>query len=157
MRRDACLVHRRHARVDVVLGAFAALHEGAVAARDHPHDHLGWCAEGRGALARVEHAEASGRSGAYVDEPPAALQRGHHQVDRAREFRADGPDRRRHRCILRVDQFDDLERGRDVDALGLGVTLLGEPRVAEVGDGHDGGRMAPSEHYPGRPQAAVRT
>ncbi len=104
-----------------------------------------------GVVPLAEHAESPGRPGADVDEPPAALERGHHEIDRARQLGAHGPYGRRHGRILRVDQFDDLERGGDVDALGLGVALLGEPRVAEVGDGHDGGRMAPTFPLPWAP------
>src|SRR5207249_8152351 len=47
------------------------------------------------------------------------------------------------RRVLRVQEVDDFERRRDVDTLGAGVALLGEPRVAVVGNSHEGRRMAP--------------
>src|SRR5438445_560126 len=56
-----------------------------------------------------------------------------------------GVHRRRHGRIFHVDQVHDFERRRNVDALGAGIALLGEPRVAVVGRGagHEGCRMAP--------------
>src|SRR5437773_1213940 len=48
-----------------------------------------------------------------------------------------------HRRHPRVQEVDDFERRRDVDTLGAGVALLGEPRVAVVGNSHEGRRMAP--------------
>src|SRR5207247_11306066 len=48
-----------------------------------------------------------------------------------------------HRRVLPVQEVDNFERRRHVDALSAGVALLGEPRVAVVGNGHEGCRMAP--------------
>src|SRR5213595_488794 len=140
---DAHLIHRRHPRVHVVLGAFAALHQRRVAARDHPDHHFRRRAERRRAFARVEHAEASGSPGADVDEPPPPAERAHHEVDGTGQLAAHRAHRSRHRRVLRVQEVDDFERRRDVDTLGAGVALLGEPRVAVVGNSHEGRRMAP--------------
>src|SRR5439155_40043 len=88
-------------------------------------------------------AEASGSPGADVDEPPPPAERAHHEVDGTGQLAAHRAHRSRHRRVLRVQEVDDFERRRDVDTLGAGVALLGEPRVAVVGNSHEGRRMAP--------------
>src|SRR2546426_10964160 len=127
----------------VVLGPLAALHEGVVAAGDAPTDLSRRRAEGRRAFAGAEHAEATGGPGPDVDDPPAPTEGLHHEVDSAGQIAAHRPYRPGHGRVLRVQEVDDLERRRDVDALGAGVALLGEPRVAVVGNSHEGYRMAP--------------
>src|SRR4029077_10649469 len=84
-----------------------------------------------------------GGAGAHVDEPPAPAEGVQHEVDGAGQLGAHRMYRARHGRIFRVQEVDDFERRRHVDALSAGVTLLGEPRVAVVGNGHEGCRMAP--------------
>src|SRR2546426_7539434 len=127
----------------VVLGPLAALHEGVVAAGDAPTDLSRRRAEGRRAFAGVEHAEATGGPGAAEVAPPAPTEGPHQGVDSAGQPAAHRLYRPGHGRVLRVQEVDDLERRRDVDALGAGVALLGEPRVAVVGNSHEGYRMAP--------------
>src|SRR5438093_322157 len=143
--RHPRLVHRRHTRVHVVLGAFGALHQRLVSAGDHPHHHVGRRAERRRALTRVEHAEPPRGPGTHVDEPPAPAEGLHDEIEGAGQVGAHRVHRPCHGRVLRVQEVDDLERRRDVDALRARVALLGEPRVAVVGRraGHEGYRMAP--------------
>src|SRR5207245_5199188 len=112
-------------------------------AGDDADDQLRGRPEGRGTFAGVEHAEAPGGPRADVDEASAPLEGRYGELDRAGDRFAFPVHGRRHRGVFAVDEIHDLERRGDVDALGSGITVLGETGIEILGRGHEGCRVAP--------------
>jgi len=129
------LGHRLLALRGPVLGAFDRAHQRPHAARDHALHLLGLRAEGGRAFRGIQHAEPPAGAGADVDQPPAALEPRDNEIDGFGQRLADAMHDLGHRAILGIDGVHDLERRRDVDALGARIALLGEAGVVEVGRG----------------------
>ncbi|KEF18881.1 hypothetical protein DF18_20975 [Streptomyces rimosus] len=133
-------------QVRAVLGALDGGDHGGGAARDQAHDLGRVGVEGGRALARVQHAEAPGRAGARVDQPPAAghplgggVDGGGDRGELVGDGGGDGG-------VLAVHRAGDLQGGQPVDLGQVGpegfggqrVQLRAQPGVLG-GGGHGGG------------------
>ena len=147
--RTPCALEILDRALEPVFRAFLRSRERLVAAGDDALHHLGIGAVGGRALGRIEHAEASRRSGANVKETAARAERLLRLLDRARDrlaLRCDGVG---DGVVFSVDQIHDLERRREVD--------LGRARIAALGEAGIDKRCHPDASDSERRPALMRS
>ncbi len=122
-------VDRTDRILGVILRTLLGSNEGLVAPRDDPLHPRGVRPEGRRHLRCVQHTETPGGARSHIEETPPCLPGRNHQLHRCRDRVTLLADRPSHGLVFGVDEIDDLQGRKRVDATRVRVALLGEAIV----------------------------